>query len=205
MERRSSEGSVSPAHGDLRKRWHAVLRVLVVRDSVPGVVRGRAVRLLLDDGELGQDEAARAMGLALSPGTPPGDAAAWIEGFVGGGSGGGMLLVHDERLLGLVDAWLTGVSAEAFTDVLPLLRRTFSAYEPGVRRTLGELVRRGPGERGGTGIGGAGIPGFADEFDVGRADAVMPVVRLLLGLDRMEMSEGADGGFGDNDLVGATG
>ncbi|WCH93757.1 DUF5682 family protein [Streptomyces moderatus] len=205
VERRSSEGSVSPAHGDLRKRWHAVLRVLVVRDSVPGVVRGRAVRLLLDDGELGQDEAARAMGLALSPGTPPGDAAAWIEGFVGGGSGGGMLLVHDERLLGLVDAWLTGVSAEAFTDVLPLLRRTFSAYEPGVRRTLGELVRRGPGERGGTGIGGAGIPGFADEFDVGRADAVMPVVRLLLGLDRMEMSEGADGGFGDNDLVGATG
>ncbi|MFD0441087.1 DUF5682 family protein [Streptomyces chartreusis] len=204
-ERRSSEGSVSPAHGDLRKRWHAVLRVLVVRDSVPGVVRGRAVRLLLDDGELGQDEAARAMGLALSPGTPPGDAAAWIEGFVGGGSGGGMLLVHDERLLGLVDAWLTGVSAEAFTDVLPLLRRTFSAYEPGVRRTLGELVRRGPGERGGTGIGGAGMPGFADEFDVGRADAVMPVVRLLLGLDRMEMSEGADGGFGDNDLVGATG
>lgn len=116
-----------------------------------------------------------------------------------------MLLVHDERLLGLVDAWLTGVSAEAFTDVLPLLRRTFSAYEPGVRRTLGELVRRGPGERGGAGVGGAGIPGFADEFDVGRADAVVPVVRLLLGLDRMEMGEGADGGLGGNDLVGATG
>ncbi|MEU6302309.1 DUF5682 family protein [Streptomyces chartreusis] len=204
-ERRGSDGSASPAHGDLRKRWHAVLRVLVVRDTVPGVIRGRAVRLLLDDGELGQDEAARAMGLALSPGTPPGDAAAWIEGFVGGGSGGGMLLVHDERLLGLVDAWLTGVSAEAFTDVLPLLRRTFSAYEPGVRRTLGELVRRGPGERGGAGIGGAGIPGFADEFDVGRADAVMPVVRLLLGLDRMETGEGADGALGGNDLVGATG
>ncbi|GAA3575555.1 DUF5682 family protein [Streptomyces osmaniensis] len=204
-ECRGSDGAASPAHGDLRKRWHAVLRVLVVRDTVPGVIRGRAVRLLLDDGELGQDEAARAMGLALSPGTPPGDAAAWIEGFVGGGSGGGMLLVHDERLLGLVDAWLTGVSAEAFTDVLPLLRRTFSAYEPGVRRTLGELVRRGPGERRGAGVGGAGIPGFADEFDVGRADAVVPVVRLLLGLDRMEMGEGADGGLGGNDLVGATG
>ncbi|SED04991.1 DUF5682 family protein [Streptomyces sp. PAN_FS17] len=204
-ERSALDGSSFPGHGDLRRRWHAVLRVLVVRDTVPGVIRGRAVRLLLDDGELGQDEAARAMGLALSPGTPPGDAAAWIEGFVGGGSGGGMLLVHDERLLGLVDAWLTGVSAEAFTDVLPLLRRTFSAYEPGVRRTLGELVRRGPGKRGGAGVGGAGIPGFADEFDVGRADAVVPVVRLLLGLDRMEMGEGADGGLGGNDLVGATG
>ncbi|MFG1669804.1 DUF5682 family protein [Streptomyces sp. Y7] len=198
-------GSSGPGHGDLRQRWHGVLRVLAVRDTVPGVIRGRAVRLLLDDGELAQDEAARAMGLALSPGTPPGDAAAWIEGFVGGGSGGGMLLVHDERLLGLVDTWLTGVSAEAFTDVLPLLRRTFSAYEPGVRRTLGELVRRGPGERAGAGVGGPGIPGFAAEFDVDRADAVVPVVRLLLGLDRVERGGGADGGLGDNDLVGATG
>ncbi|WP_079061660.1 DUF5682 family protein [Streptomyces griseoruber] len=169
-------------HGDLRARWRAVLRTLSGRDRVAGVVRGRAVRLLLDDGEVGQEEAARLMGLALSPGTPPGDAAAWIEGFVGGGSGGGLLLVHDERLLALVDGWLTGVSAEAFTDVLPLLRRTFSAYEPGVRRTLGELVRRGPGERADAVGPGAGAPGFAAGLDQERADAVLPVVRLLLGL-----------------------
>jgi hypothetical protein len=187
----------APAHGDLRHRWQAVLRVLSARDTVPGVIRGRAVRLLLDGGELAQDEAARLMGLVLSPGTPPGDAAAWIEGFVGGGSGGGMLLVHDERLLGLVDAWLTGVPAEAFTDVLPLLRRTFSAYEPGVRRTLGELVRRGPGSTGSTATAGAGIPGFAPDLDSERADAVLPVVRLLLG------PAAVDDGAG-NDLVGVT-
>lgn len=172
----------SAGHGDLRARWRSVLRSLSGRDTVPGVIRGRAVRLLLDEGEVGQDEAARLMGLVLSPGTPPQDAAAWIEGFVGGG--GGMLLVHDERLLGLVDAWLTGVPADAFTDVLPLLRRTFSAYEPGVRRTLGELVRRGPGARGGASAGRtAGIPGFAPEPDTERAEAVLPLVRLLLGLD----------------------
>ncbi|MCX4576995.1 DUF5682 family protein [Streptomyces sp. NBC_01571] len=178
----------------MRGRWHSVLRVLSGRDTVPGVLRGRAVRLLLDDGELGQEEAARLMGLVLSPGTEPGDAAAWIEGFVGGGSGGGMLLVHDERLLGLVDAWLTGVPAEAFTDVLPLLRRTFSAYEAGVRRTLGELVRRGPGARGSAAAAASGIPGFAPELDAGRADAVLPVLRLLLGQDDNETNEttGAD-------------
>jgi hypothetical protein len=191
----SASRRTSPAHGDLRLRWQAVLRVLSARDTVPGVIRGRAVRLLLDDGELAQDEAARLMALVLSPGTPPADAAAWIEGFVGGGSGGGMLLVHDERLLGLVDAWLSGVPAEAFTDVLPLLRRTFSAYEPGVRRTLGELVRRGPGHRGSAVAAGSGIPGFAPELDSERADAVLPVVRLLLGLDAVE--EGTD-----NNLVG---
>ncbi|MFF5298881.1 DUF5682 family protein [Streptomyces sp. NPDC013161] len=179
-----------PGHSGLRDRWRAVLRTLSARDTVPGVIRGRAVRLLLDEGELGPDEAARLMGLVLSPGTPPADAAAWIEGFVGGG--GGLLLVHDERLLGLVDAWLTGVPAEAFTDVLPLLRRTFSSYEPGVRRTLGELVRRGPGKQVGTAATAAGIPGFGAELDAGRADAVMPVLRLLLGLD-------------DNELVGVAG
>ncbi|MFD5539819.1 DUF5682 family protein, partial [Streptomyces sp. NPDC127079] len=177
----------------LRRRWRAVLRTLCGRDSVPGVLRGRAVRLLLDEGELGSAEAARLMGLVLSPGTPPSDAAAWIEGFVGGG-GGGMLLVHDERLLGLVDAWLTGVPAEAFTDVLPLLRRTFSVYEPGVRRIIGELVRRGPGDRlRGPGRTG-GTPGFGADTDAGRADAVLPVLRLLLGLDDTTS---------DDDLVGA--
>ncbi|MEU9264186.1 DUF5682 family protein [Streptomyces sp. NPDC048251] len=174
-------GEARAARGGLRERWRGVLRVLSGRDTVPGVIRGRTVRLLLDEGELDQDEAARLMGLALSPGTPPSDAAAWIEGFVGGGSGGGLLLMHDERLLGLVDGWLTAVSADAFTDVLPLLRRTFSAYEPGVRRTLGELVRRGPGQRGSGPGTGSGTPGFAAGLDEGRADAVLPVVRLLLG------------------------
>lgn len=172
----------APGHGKLRARWQSVLRTLSARDAVPGVIRGRSVRLLLDGGELAQDEAARLMGLVLSPGTPPADAAAWIEGFVGG-PGGGLLLVHDERLLGLVDTWLTGVPAEAFTDVLPLLRRTFSAYEPGVRRTLGELVRRGPGTRGGTAAAISGTPGFAPDPDTVRADAVLPVLRLLLGPD----------------------
>ncbi|MEU0644642.1 DUF5682 family protein [Streptomyces umbrinus] len=208
------QGEVSASRAGIRGRWHGVLRTLSGRDTVPGVVRGRAVRLLLDDGALGQEEAARLMGLVLSPGTEPADAAAWIEGFVGGGSGGGMLLVHDERLLGLVDAWLTGVPGDAFTDVLPLLRRTFSAYEPGVRRTLGELVRRGPGTRGSA----SGIPGFASDLDTARADAVLPVLRLLLGPDETVDVEGAgdtgtndssthndaanENGADDNDLVG---
>ncbi|WP_351235497.1 DUF5682 family protein [Streptomyces sp. NPDC002133] len=170
--------------GELGGRWSAVLRKLAARDTVPGVIRGRSARLLLDDGRLTEDEAARLMGLALSPGTPPADAAAWIEGFVGGASGGGMLLVHDERLLGLVDAWLTSVPADAFTDVLPLLRRTFSAYEPGVRRTLGELVRRGPAGAGDAPAPGeAGMPGFGAGLDEERAEAVLPVLRLILERD----------------------
>lgn len=187
----------SPGAG-MRGRWYSVLRVLGERDSVAGVVRGRCVRILMDGGELAEDEAARFMGLALSRGTEPAEAAAWIEGFVGGGSGGGMLLVHDERLLGIVDDWLTGVPDRAFTDVLPLLRRTFSAYEPGVRRTLGELVRRGPAADGGASVAG-GIPGFGAQLDGERADAVLPVLSLLLGVGAEGGGPGANDGI---DLVG---
>ncbi|WP_406137126.1 DUF5682 family protein [Streptomyces sp. NBC_01089] len=206
----------------LRERWSEVLRRLSGRDSVAGLIRGRAVRLLLDDGRLAEDETAQLMGLALSPAALPADAAAWIEGFVGGASGAGTLLVHDERLLGLVDAWLAGVQTEAFTDVLPLLRRTFSAYEPGVRRTLGELVRRGPGDGvtdGARGDSGAShpaegaAPGFGAGLDLERADAVLPVVRLLLGSgiggSGSGSGSGSGAGSGDgravNDLMGAVG
>nr|WP_240968661.1 DUF5682 family protein [Streptomyces sp. HNM0575] len=182
----------------VQARWRAVLRKLASRERIPGLIRGRCVRLLLDDAQLTPARAARLMGLALSPGTAPPEAAAWIEGFL---AGGGMLLVHDERLLGLVDGWLSSVPGEAFTDVLPLLRRTFAEFEPGVRRTVGELVRRGGrfttadvDAGGGSGpAAGAGGPvpqappvrpvyaGFGHGLDAPRADAVLPTLRLLLG------------------------
>ncbi|MFE6742971.1 DUF5682 family protein [Streptomyces tubercidicus] len=190
----------------LRARWAGVLRAVSERESVPGLLRGRATRLLLDDGELGDGGAERLMGLALSPGTPPSDAAGWIEGFVGGGDGG-MLLVHDARLLALVDGWLTGVPDAAFTDVLPLLRRTFAEFETGVRRTLGELVRRGPATAPRHPAGDApeaAAPGFGPGLDRDRAAAVLPTLRMLLGIGQH--------GFGDeqpdpsrpaDDLTGA--
>ncbi|MYT21152.1 hypothetical protein GTW69_12760, partial [Streptomyces sp. SID7760] len=174
-------GHVEAVHGaialldeeGLGERWSAVLRALAGRDRVPGLIRGRAARLLLDEGGLPAQETARLMGLALSPAAPPPDAAGWIEGFAQDGT----LLVHDERLLALVDTWLAGVPQSAFTDVLPLLRRTFGAYEPGVKRSLGELVRRGPAR--GAARGGA-PEGFAPLPDPSRADAVLPVLALLL-------------------------
>ncbi|MFF2811755.1 DUF5682 family protein [Streptomyces sp. NPDC058000] len=185
----------------LRERWTAVLRTLTERDTVPGLLRGRATRLLLDDGRLPDDGAERLMALALSPGTPPADAAGWIEGFVGG-QDGGLLLLHDERLLALVDGWLTRVPDTAFTDVLPLLRRTFAAYDTGVRRTLGELVRRGP--TGGPGQPAAGpadaaAPGFGPGLDRDRAAAVLPTLRLLLGIPQHGYEDGAGDGDGDRD------
>ncbi|MFD9339354.1 DUF5682 family protein [Streptomyces sp. NPDC060028] len=173
-------GADADGGAGLRGRWSAVLRTLAGRDGIPGLIRGRAARLLLDDGRLPPEETARLMGLALSPASAPADAAGWIEGFAGGSAGGGTLLVHDDRLLGLIDAWLLSVPEGAFIDVLPLLRRTFGAYEPGVKRTLGELVRRGPGARSARSARGSAPEGFAPDLDPARADAAARLARRLL-------------------------
>jgi hypothetical protein len=156
---------------ELTARWYDVLLVLSTRDDIAGLLSGRINRLVLDAGLLDTGEAGRRMGLVLTAGVPVGRAAAWIEGFL---AGDGLLLVHDERLLRLVDGWLTGIPPDAFVEVLPLLRRTFSEYPAPQRRQIGERAVRldaaddRPVEAG-------------EDLDDGRADLVMPTVAALLG------------------------
>ena len=158
-------------------RWLDVLSGLSTRDDVHGLLGGRVNRLLLDAGRLDVDEAGRRMGLVLTVGVPVARAAAWIEGFL---AGDGLLLVHDERLLRLVDGWLTGIPADAFVEVLPLLRRTFSEYPPPARRQIGERAVGSAARRPGSGRG-PDAGGHRDDVDAERGDLVMPTVGVLLG------------------------
>ncbi|WP_353387916.1 DUF5682 family protein [Thermobispora bispora] len=120
-------------------RWLAALADLARRSGLPGVIEGRVVRILFDAGMLGEDIADR-LARAMSPGNPPAWSAGWLEGLL---SGGGMLLVHDPRLLVALDGWLTGLTPEAFVDVLPVLRRAFGAFPAAERRLIGERVLTG--------------------------------------------------------------
>jgi uncharacterized protein DUF5682 len=117
--------------------WQDTLAGLLDRPGLHGLLEGRLTRLLHDAGRL--TDVADRMARAVSVGEPPARAAAWIEGFL---SGGGLLLVHDDALLSLVDGWIAGLADESFTDVLPLLRRTFGEYAAPERRTIGERARR---------------------------------------------------------------
>ncbi|GLW96911.1 DUF5682 family protein [Microtetraspora sp. NBRC 16547] len=158
-----------------RDRWLATLRSLANRSDLPGVIEGRLVRILFD-AQLADDVQIR-MSRAMSLGHPPARAAAWIEGFL---SGGGLLLVHDSRLLAAVDGWLTGLSPEAFVDVLPLLRRTFGAFAAPERRSIGERVRAGASDvRGSGGRTGDGTGDGADLDDERAAPAVRTVLEIL--------------------------
>ena len=69
--------------------------------------------------------AAQRMSQALSPGTPTGQSAAWVEGFF---YGSGQALIHHPRLWQLMDTWLVELPEELFRAVLPLLRRVFSTF-----------------------------------------------------------------------------
>jgi uncharacterized protein DUF5682 len=80
--------------------------------------------------------------------------------------------VHDEALLELLDDWLADIAADAFDDVLPLLRRTFGAFEVGERRAIGERV---------AGAGGGRASEATVELDHERAASVLPTLSLLLG------------------------
>jgi len=125
--------------------WHRALAAVAGSDRIHGSVAGRATRLLLDAGLVERDEVAARLSRRLSVATPAPEAAAWLDGLL---SGDAVLLIHDRHLLQIVDDWLAGVRDDVFDDVLPLLRRTFSAFSRPERREIGEQVSggRGPAE-----------------------------------------------------------
>jgi len=137
------------------------------------MVRGRATRLLHDQGRIPMADLLVHASRALSRAVPPADAAMWTEGLL---AGSGLLLVHQRALLAVLDTWLAELGAADFDAMLPLLRRTFSAFQPAERRAMGEMVR---------GLRGAGPQRQADpveEIDPARAELVMPVLAAVLGV-----------------------
>jgi hypothetical protein len=154
-----------------RGRWLAAL----TRLNGPPLISGRVTRLLLDAGEIPIDEATERMTRELSAGTPAPAAAGWAEGFL---SGSGLLLVHDNRLLGLADAWLAGLNDHTFQSVLPALRRTFGGFLPPERRAIGERAARLDGT--GHGVGAAEDP--AENLDQDRAAIGVRAVLAILGV-----------------------
>jgi hypothetical protein len=135
------------------------------------LLRGVAARLLLDDGTWSSEQAAQALSLHLSAGAEPQKAAAWLDGFLNRNA---VVLLHDALVWRLVNEWLTGLSAEHFVRVLPLVRRTFSAFGPGERRDLGQRASQGAQP--------AAAPMPAPTWDDTRAALPLPLLRELLGV-----------------------
>ncbi|MFP4578423.1 MAG: DUF5682 family protein [Coleofasciculus sp.] len=156
---------------DYKQSWQQVLWQLADQANLHGLLAGRSCRLLLDAGVLTGNQASRRLEFALSQASETPQAAAWVEGFL---QGSGLLLLHDSTLWQIIDDWVTQLPGETFTEILPLLRRTFAQFSTAERRQIGERVKRG------TSVEVIGVG--EEELDSDRANAVLPIVAQLLGV-----------------------
>jgi hypothetical protein len=165
------------ADGQSRERWLAALARLLPR--CPPLISGRLTRLLLDAGRISAGDASTRMSRELSAAAPAAAAAGWAEGFL---AGSGLLLVHDDRLLGLADGWLAGLSEDAFAAVLPALRRTFGEFAPPERQAIGAKAAKLDGSGRAPAASAEAGAQAGEDLDEDRAAIAVRAVAAILGL-----------------------
>jgi hypothetical protein len=166
---------------DAAANWYAALAEVAARRDAPALLSGRAVRLLFDVGRLDSEEVAGALSRALSSGATPPEQAAWVEGLL---SGDALLLIHDDQLLAVLDEWVVNLTDEAFTDVVPLVRRTFGSFQRPERRQVERQVLA-LGKRSGALMAATANPDFEAVADV------LATVRVLLGVGHPGLEPGS--------------
>lgn len=159
---------------DLTTPWQQTLSVIAANNNTAPAIAGYATRLLADYKLLAGDALTKAFGYAMSAAAAPAVAAAWLEGFL---KGSGTILLVDHDLWSVVDSWIAQLDESTFTQVLPLLRRTFSNYATAERRKLGEKVKSG-------GASGNNLLVNTTGIDEGRAQKGIRVVLQLLGYNK---------------------
>ena len=107
---------------------------------------------------------------ALSSSSHALEVANWLEGFL---HGSGLVLIYHPSLWEMLDGWVDTLAPEAFQEVLPVLRRTFSNF-PGPERTkMLSLARQGVDHM---------TTNDKKELNPDRAELVWPTLQLLLGI-----------------------
>ncbi|HET7899099.1 MAG TPA: DUF5682 family protein, partial [Flavisolibacter sp.] len=163
---------------ELTAQWQRTLGIISSANQAAFVIGGYATRLLADYKVLEGDELVKAFHYRMSRSAAPAESAAWLEGFL---KGSGSILLVDQDLWALVNQWVATLDRETFTQVLPLLRRTFSAFTPPEKRKLGEKVKAGDA------VTGVRVT-TETSFDAERAKKGIPVVLQLIGLTKTTTS-----------------
>jgi hypothetical protein len=153
------------------KRWHSVLRQLMEQRGVHGLLRGRSCRILLDTGVIDRLETIRQMRLMMNLVEDPQQAAAWLMGFL---HNSGLILIHDDELLTIIDDWVVALGNDIFEALLPLLRRTFATFNDPERRQIGKII---------SGRIEKEQQKRANAIDKDRANQMLPILAELLGVD----------------------
>jgi len=171
---RAFDGAVSILEGPhFLEAWQEALRKLANSHDTAAApfLRGYAARRLYDRSTISAEEMERQLSFALSPSVAPGDACAWLEGFL---SESAQLLLHDAQLHALVDRWMMDLGEESFINLLPGLRRAFVQLETMERRRLIAQSVSGSSTKAAASGDARAERAFA---------AALPLLNLILGLD----------------------
>jgi hypothetical protein len=155
----------------LTSSWQNELGRIVSDDQVTPSIAGLSLRHLHDVRAWELETVAIEFARHTGPREPK-ESGAFLEGFLRGGS---EVLLQDEPLLQLLDAWLCELSETDFTDSLPLLRRSMSSFDTVARRRLLEKVQRGRQQS--TSAVSHGGPESNPAFE-----AALPLLYKILGL-----------------------
>jgi hypothetical protein len=156
----------------LTSEWTRTLLLTVdVPDAAP-LLRGFATRRVHDAGEPEAGWTADVISRALSKTDRAVEAASFLEGFLGRD---GEILLHDATILGAVDDWLSTRDDEAFTEILPMLRRSFSTFDSMQRRRLFSAVAVPMAE-------GGSAPSVGQDVDPEGYAAAVDAIRLYFGM-----------------------
>ena len=162
---------------DASRYWHDYIHAQTTSQHIHPLLAGNAWRDHYDRQQTDAETVATELHRQLSRGGNYADAAQWLEGFLY--QSGTVLLVHDS-LWHIINDWLRDLPEERFTELLPLLRRTFTAFEAGERRQLGDKARMQAGQNSGSRT--MTMTGTTGTINEEAAQAAMQTVARLLGL-----------------------
>ncbi len=120
------------------ENWRGCLVQICENQLVAPLPAGLAARFLFDKNFSDAEKTGNLIQFRLSHLAEPLDGARWLEGFL---HGSGLLLIHHPGLWQILDAWLSELDFEIFREILPLLRRTFSKFEPAERQKMLDLAK----------------------------------------------------------------
>ncbi|MDX2135810.1 MAG: DUF5682 family protein [Saprospiraceae bacterium] len=155
---------------DFRNLWHEALQHIAESTDSARALAGLCCRLLFDRNVYHADDAGRMLQFECSG--PPRETAGWLTGFLHGGA---LLLLHHPALWRILDGWVRALDADAFVDLLPLLRRSFSTFSGPERQKLLGLALARPDKASGRTL---------YTWDPDLVGEVEPVLQSILGLKK---------------------
>ncbi|WP_111858218.1 DUF5682 family protein [Acinetobacter sp. CFCC 10889] len=124
----------------LTQYWQELVLTLMQQSYMNGYLHGFVTKLAKQQQLLDLDEIEYYLSQALSVGQTVDYSAGWFEGFI---SDQALLLLHEDNLWNLVNAWLGDLPEEQFINILPILRRSTSKFSPSESAKIAEKAASG--------------------------------------------------------------